>query len=160
MKIRYSLILFMLGVLSGVLINFIYQDIKDLKYFTSESLGNNNCSDLNLEQTAKCLRNEVADFYYYNISNKNNTGLSQEELKSEGGVCWQYADYYIRRAVDLGFYSKNINFWSDGTTNRKGNKDYIGHSIAMIWDKDLSGYCFIDQTEYYCFKFGNLNRVE
>lgn len=107
-----------------------------------EKPSNPNCQDLNLSATAKCLNNEVNSFFIYNISNLNNE-LSDEQLKTEGGVCYHYANYYNKRASELGFNTKYV---SIDTANK------ISHAFSVI--SDGTGYCIMDQTKYWCFEFG------
>lgn len=105
------------------------------------------CSGLELEETAHCLQEELREFYNYNIDNRRRH-LTTEELMNEGGVCWQYSDWYKDRAKELGFDVKQvtIKFGEDAT-----------HRFSIISD-DTNKYCILDQTvKIECFQLGRNN---
>lgn len=90
----------------------------------------------------------LSEFWKYNISNIRKD-LSDEELKEEGGVCWQYSDWYVEQAKSRGLMGKKIEFW--------GSED-IGHAIAIVYDKEISQYCILDQmTTPKCTRMGVVN---
>lgn len=77
-------------------------------------------------------------FYKYNASNRNAT-LTFEQLKEQGGVCWQYAEYYVALGLQDNYTATTFIF----------NVDPINaHEVAMIANSD--GYCIIDQIIYHC----------
>jgi hypothetical protein len=120
-------------IISSILLGILLANIlKVSKNYTE----NNNCSDLNLEETANCLVDKVTEFYIYNTSNTGRK-LNLTQLKIEGGTCRHWANYYISNFKDLGFMGKEIDFFSE---NKKD-----GHAIALVWDKELTNYCIIDQ---------------
>lgn len=96
----------------------------------------------NLETHADKYRAEVKSFYKYNESNIGKT-LMDEQLKTEGGVCNHYADYYEKLAKADGFYS--------GTYLMQLNQSR-NHKVAFM--SDNSGYCLLDQTSIYCGRIG------
>lgn len=102
---------------------------------TAKLTDNSNCSGMNLIMTSYCLNKQVNEFFKFNISNINKS-LTGSELKTQGGVCWQYAKYYIDNIENEGYLGQNISFW--------GNEK-IGHSIALVYDKNMTSYCILDQ---------------
>jgi len=93
------------------------------------------CNQTDLKQASKCALEELKGFYYYNISNIGKK-LDFETLKQEGGVCSHYADWYIKKGEELGFYTKRVII----KTNKK-----TSHAFA-IWS-DEEGYVILDQIK-------------
>lgn len=110
----------------------------ELSNYTNSS----ECKNLSLEDSAYCLRDEVKEFYYYNISKTGVNNMPVEELKAEGGVCQHYAEYYTARGEELGFYARNVIFKTDIIQS---------HQVSII--SDSTGYCLMDQTDVKCNKF-------
>lgn len=125
--------------LFGALIERDQQISPDM--FVDFKSNNEDCQGLNLEDSAECLWEEQGEFYNYNSSNIGIV-LSLKELKEQGGVCSHYANWYVERGRELGFYSKHISMDINET---------IGHRIAVI--SDNTGYCIMEQNVYpYCQK--------
>jgi hypothetical protein len=99
------------------------------------------CYNLSLEDSAYCLRYELSGFYFYNISNVGKT-LTLDELKTEGGVCSHYSEFYKDSFINLGFNAKIISMEGDD----------VGHVIAVAWTKNISNgtYCTADQLKVEC----------
>lgn len=126
--------------LTGLYIEEIIIDIETVIISPQESTG---CENLNLEETANCLRLELSKFYYYNISNVYNK-LSFDELKEQGGVCSHYSEWYHNQSIRLGFNSEEVTIEIGET--------YL-HQFSIISDE--TGYCKLDQkSEPACFSFG------
>ena len=100
---------------------------------TSSLNYSSNCSNLSLEETANCLRNDFASWYKYNISNLEKS-YDEEVLKREGGVCWQAAKWYLIKSKGLDFYSDTIIISFNETS---------AHEFAIISNDE--GYCLLDQ---------------
>lgn len=105
-----------------------------------------NRANINLSQDifafSEKINNEVNGFFNYNLSNLNKT-LTDDKLKTEGGVCWHYADYYIDHTLNqTGFYVQKVIINVDESS---------AHSFAVISNR--YGYCILDQTERWCFPF-------
>lgn len=106
-----------------------------------------NCSGLNLTRTAWCLEDRLAKFYRYNVTNVDRN-LSLEQLKAEGGVCWQFSDWYADNIKSLGNFHASEVIIDTGRDTR--------HEYAVI--SDGSGYCILDQLNVHCTRLegGNL----
>ena len=96
---------------------------------------NQTCSNLSLQEATVCLNNELSSWWQYNLTNINKT-LSEAELKAFGGVCSHAAKWYVEKAQSLGFLGKEVKFWGDPE---------LGHDIALLYDRNLTQYCFVDQ---------------
>lgn len=101
------------------------------------------CSNLSLQDTADCLKNQLEKFYNYNISNIGKE-LTLKELKKQGGVCSHYADWYYNNIN--GFYKKEV-------TVLIGNG--FAHKFTIMSSED--GYCILDQMNVECTEFENKN---
>ena len=102
---------------------------------------NSTCSDLSLNDTAFCLRDKLKTWYNYNESNVYKE-LTEDELKSQGGVCWHYARWYEEQAKNLGFYTKEVSI---------DVNESLAHVFTVISDDE--GYCVVDQTKATCNEF-------
>lgn len=146
-----------LGVVAGIFIVFslfslfLMVEIVQSKMFPvqSEVIKGSSvdlCSDLSLIETANCLKQEQALWWKYNISNtgkyldklysREGEDINWTVIKSEGGVCSHSSIWYVDEAKKLGFYGKTISFFGNSS---------IGHEVALIYSKDLSSYCILDQ---------------
>ena len=106
----------------------------------------NNCINLSLELTAKCLNKKVISFYKYNITNLERE-MNLSELKELGGVCHDYAEYYYDNTPN-NFYRKKVTMDLDNETS---------HMITII--SDSTGYCSLDQINYDCTKLRSSNET-
>lgn len=88
------------------------------------------CQNLSLEKSAYCLRDYVNDFYKY--VPRNETFSSLKDLKENGGDCSDYSKLYRSMAEQLDLKATIVNIFPD-----KGE----GHSFAIIYDRNLTGYC-------------------
>lgn len=115
------------------------------------------CSNLNLFLTAQCLNNEVKSFYKYAPRNERTYQGDQGSLQdviTNGGDCSDYSNIYVSFARQLGFKAKETDLFPD-------NRSSWGHTYAVIYDrKELTGYCIMDQTEYWCEGLGPVNLDE
>jgi len=95
------------------------------------------CSNLSLEETSYCLRDFVKEFYKYD-NEWNSPVKTLEELKEDGGICQDYARFYIKWAKELGF---------NGAIAQSGWVYQIkpSHAWAIIWGDER--YCELDQLE-------------
>jgi hypothetical protein len=69
--------------------------------------------------------------YKYNISNVRNTNLS--DIKTQGGVCWQYADIYENYLSNKSIFTKKEIIQINGSTL---------HEFLIISNHE--GYCILD----------------
>lgn len=123
----------------------VYESDKKERVYASEVSNELPCSNLTLINTAECLREEQGKWWKYNISNLDLywnkvygelQDVNWSVIKEQGGVCSHSSLNYIEEAEKLGFKGREIKFRGD---------DKIGHEIALIFSKDLSSYCLLDQ---------------
>lgn len=100
-----------------------------------------NCSGLSIIPASKCLGDEMATWFRYNMSN-HKKDLTLDKLKEEGGVCWHYADWYKTQAESLGYITKEVIIDTDNET---------AHQFTVISNREA--YCVLDQLDIYCFQF-------
>jgi len=142
-------VLFALFFVLGILTSMLAGDISHFFIkqsggyeFASEEQTLQRCSNLSLEKTAKCLNNFVVSNYDYNSSALNATErpLSTKNLFTYGGVCFDYAMFYINMSKRLGFDAEEVSAIIGNTP----------HSIALLSTNGT--YCILDQTKFKCFK--------
>lgn len=100
------------------------------------------CRGMTMAASSKCVVNVTSNFYKYNIDNVGKT-LDFSQLKSEGGVCSNWSEYYTRLGRDLGYEAKNIIIPTSGNSY---------HEFS-VWSEN-GAYCVIDQTNFSCFSLG------
>ena len=97
------------------------------------------CDNLNLTETSECLREYVSTFFNYTIRNDKERTI--EDIKENGGDCYDYNKLYERLGKELGF---------DTYSYRIALGDSF-HRIALISDE--TGYCLLDQLhKINCFR--------
>ncbi len=92
------------------------------------------CKNLELEDTAKCLVDNIKTFYKFDEDSPPEMTFS--ELKDNGGRCYNWANLYVSLGNQLGFKSKRLEI------------PFIPHTIAIL--SDGNDYCMIDQRVYWC----------
>jgi len=105
------------------------------------------CANLSVSKTTYCLRDYVSEFYNYTPRDErryNKTDGNLEDVKLNGGDCNDYTNLYIDMANELGFYGREIVISTKETD--------FAHAFALIWAKDLSGYCTIEALSVNCVK--------
>ena len=139
---KQIIVMLILGILFGFAlsqgINTSNFSVKEIPESKQDII--NDCKNLNLEKTSKCLISNIRTFYKFN-STKDSVSLSFEELKERGGDCRNYALLYEELGKELGFTSTTIPLDRD---NNKIND----HRIAFL--SDGNDYCILDQTEFWC----------
>lgn len=117
------------------LINISIQDIQEPETI----IVKHNCSYYNysVPDLVSCEVDKTSEWYNYNISNINKD-LTVEQLKKSGGVCWQYANYYVKLFASYNFTGTTYNF----------PIGKINHMVALV--KKDNFYCWIDQLDYHC----------
>ena len=101
------------------------------------------CANLSLINTSRCLRNYISTFYNYTI--RPDTIKTLEDIKQNGGDCFDYSSLYSRFGKELGFRTFIQTIY---------NKE-IYHKYAVILDD--GGYCVMDQLIFTCFTFKKKN---
>jgi hypothetical protein len=128
----------MLGILLGELSMMLVMEIDLNKPFSMESNSVIHPSD-----KAKEYVDQVNEHYNYNIDNLY-TRLTDDELKEQGGVCWHYADYYVKMASKDSLYAERVDF-----TFNKGES----HAVTIISNE--IGYCVLSNNLIVgCSDFG------
>jgi len=128
-----------MSVILGFMVHDIYNDWKLNEVSQEEIVDYDQCNNLNLEDTSNCLKNYISTFYNYTIRSDKERTI--EDIKENGGDCYDYNKLYERLGNELGFdtYSYKI---AIGDTF---------HRIALISDE--TGYCLLDQLhKINCFK--------
>lgn len=99
----------------------------------------NDCEGLGVQETSLCLRDNVKTFYDYSETSESHSDL--KTLKERGGDCYNYAEFYKRMGMKLGFNSE---------TQRYDGIDSVvdSHRWAVLWDG--VEYCKIDLLEVRC----------
>jgi len=99
------------------------------------------CSNLSIEESAYCMKNNLKPFYYYNLSNAGRE-ISLAELKEQGGVCSHYNNLYVNAAKELGY-------WVEEVIIKIGDKRR--HIFSVISNE--KGYCNLDMLSVDCYEF-------
>jgi len=138
------LLMITMSVILGFLVHDIYNDYKTNDVSQEEIIIDDyiQCNDLSLENTSKCLKDYISTFYNYTV--RSDKIRTIEDIKENGGDCYDYNKLYERLGKELGFdtYSFRIAI---------GDKF---HRIALISDE--TGYCVLDQLhKINCFKVKN-----
>lgn len=153
MKEQYLLtVSLILVIISSFCVGYLLMSIVT-NYFQTGNVVRTNisdveqCNNLPLEETVYCLKDYVNGFYKY--VPRNDTFISLDDLKQNGGDCSDYSKLYKSMADQLNLKAQIINIFPD-----KGE----GHSFTIIYDKNLTGYCKtevgINKSDVECLKFG------
>lgn len=95
------------------------------------------CKNLSLVRTARCLQQNIKTFYKYGWSAYEPTF---QELKIDGGTCMDWSNLYKELGFELGYYSETIEINMTQTN---------GHMVAMI--SNNQGYCILDgENKPFC----------
>ena len=110
-----------------------------------------NCQNISLENTAKCLRDNIATFFYYNASNIGQRfdfykQSDFERMKKQGGVCRHWADLYLSLARSLNYNTNRVSL--------NLGQGFTGSHVVFFMN-DNNGYCILDMLNYNCFKSKN-----
>ena len=139
----FIVVMCLLGVILGFCVNEIYDNYK-INEGVEEISDYVQCSNLSLEDTSECLRKYISTFYNYTI--RDDEIRTIEDIKINGGDCYDYNKLYERLGKELGFGTFSF---------RIGMGDKF-HRIAIISDE--TGYCLLDQlNKINCFNAGGLN---
>ena len=122
------------------------------KAITNNTLSNvlEECNNLSIKMTARCLNRDIRGIYNYSIERKSIYYNGKLEnyynwIRDNGGVCHHYAKLYVNLAEELGYEGETITF---GT-----------HQVAIIYNNN-SDYCLMDQVNYYCVELEEDPRLE
>lgn len=146
--IIFMLVIVIFGIVIASTVFIIFEDnTKETSYKISiDDLDS--CEDRPLNETAYCLSDWVETFYNYTVRDERDYTGSQgtlEDIKLNGGDCYDYSMIYNETLFDLGFLTKVIQIYPENGT---------GHTFLVAWDKNLTQYCNIDQKEITCQELG------
>ena len=114
-----------------------------------------NCTNLDFENSITCMNQYVQSIYNYTVRDENeynSTDGELEDLKMNGGDCYDWNNLYVKLAKNLSLMGTHLSIYSE-----EKNK---GHGIAIIWNKDLSEYCVLDQRSILgCQMLGGNNET-
>lgn len=117
------------------LMNLKYKDI-------NESISE--CSErYRIDMMVKCMHEDIENIYTYKVRNDSEK-ISISTLYQEGGDCGNWADFWVNIGKEFGYDTKKI---------RIGVNESVNHVFTVISGEE--GYCWIDQTNYDCFIYGN-----
>lgn len=97
------------------------------------------CESDDLLYSVYCLRRQLMEFYNYNLTNVGQV-LSLDELKTVGGVCSHYSNWYMQNLKSFGFYSDTMVI----------NTENYSHEVAIAWNQDYRHICLIEQWKVTC----------
>lgn len=100
-----------------------------------------NCSNLSVKETSYCLVNYVSTFYNYTL--RKDTDKTLEDIKLNGGDCYDYSNLYKKLAEELGYHAKVYSFFNES----------IGHSFTIIYDENMTAYCHVSLLNVRCWDF-------
>lgn len=103
--------------------------------------GDINCSSVLLNDTVSCLVSYVDSFFVYNRTD-DSMNLSIDDLRSRGGDCKDWSEFYLR---ELSFY----NVSGEIITFRVN--DTSAHAKVLVYKDRM--YCDIDQLDWHCVRF-------
>jgi len=89
------------------------------------------CSNRNLVNTSYCAVNEISKFYNYTI--RNDTNKSFEDIKQNGGDCYDYSMLYLNLMKELNYSAKSYIIPKNET---------VSHMNVIAYDN--TGYCLLD----------------
>jgi len=151
-------VLFVYMVIGALASLFIFQALPTIFSSTEKSSKQNilfygvdigfGCSDMKLNDTVYCLRNWVKTFYNYTLRDENNYTGSQgtlEDIKQNGGDCYDYSNIYNSSLAELGFNTKIEKIYPDDSKQ--------GHAFVIAWNKNLTEYCNLDMVDVVCWEF-------
>ena len=101
------------------------------------------CYNLSLRNTTICLNDYIISIYNYTV--RKDTIKTLEDIKNNGGDCFDYSNLYKQLAIERGYNSTTIDIYSKRLNNS------LGHTFAIIYNENLS-YCILDQKRIIgCF---------
>ena len=127
--VALSSFIFIFIILSGA---YTRGELNFLLKSSESQPATGNCSNLTLKETAHCLRDYMETFYNY--TPRSDVYRNIEDIKQNGGDCYDYAKVYEELATDLGFYASSIRVDKNSTA---------AHRFAVIANDE--GYAILDQ---------------
>ena len=143
---KYDLILISEGILL-VIICFIggYASHDGLKIIADEyfsrpiDMNNYECANMSLTDATECMRTKVRSIYNY--TKRSDIPRTYEDIKNNGGDCYDYTMLYKEMTKGTGYNFTTLNI--------------PHHVAAVIYQNDM--YCVLDQTVLIgCLRLGNM----
>ena len=97
-----------------------------------------------VENASVCLRDWIKEFYNYTV--REDTTKLIEDIKLNGGDCYDYTQLYKSHLNYYGYYTKQIDIISEDRNN--------AHTFLIAYDKNLTKYCRLDQLYITCLELG------
>ena len=98
------------------------------------------CQNLSFIEQTNCMIEYLSP--YYNYTHRSDIDRSIDEVLTNGGDCYDWSHVYAKLGNQLGLNTRVEYIFVDGS--RKG------HAFTIIWDKNLTGYCIVDNLELNC----------
>ena len=100
------------------------------------------CEHLDLVMTADCLHKEIVQIFDFRI--RDDVERTLEDIKANGGDCYDYNLLYEKWMKDLGFNAEMFQYVRNNETS---------HVFTIAYDENY--YCILDQTvEPHCVILG------
>jgi len=146
-----------LTILIGFLLVVISLSIqKEEVIFKVERISDNNiteekiieeCDGGNLFEDSVCLNEYVKKIYKYRLNFDSNS-LTFDELKEEGGDCYDYTRFYCNILTDEYKFNCNQIKIRSGTDT--------SHIIALAYNEE--GYVVLDMKDIFMFKYEDIEK--
>lgn len=130
--------LFVVSVFLGFMVHVAITSANMNSQIESPSVANiTQCENLTLIATSDCLINYVKPFYNYTV--RSDVPRTINDIKLNGGDCYDYSHLYANLGAGLGFKNEVV-------VIDTGNN--IAHAITILSDSHT--YCIIDGLARYC----------
>lgn len=161
------LILVVLGMVLGVSLIFMFRGVpreRNYIFLDNVSVESEEKVKSGLKESMDLLEEEIKEIYKYN-STDDNTNLSEEELKERGGDCKDWAEYWIKKLNEKGFYAEynKVFLYKEETKGSKTLREvfnygedkakYINHYHAYISIGSKNEWCIASNDHYKCWRF-------
>ena len=125
------------------LLSLIPQNIesKTISNITQQNILES-CKNLNLENTAFCLKNNIKPFYKFKERN-DNLKIPFSMLRDYGGDCKDWSEFYNDSLSKLGYNAEYIILQNDTFAHT--------HLITWEFNNNQTTYCSIDQLNINCY---------
>jgi len=113
--------------------------IETIEEIESQPTNTSDCYNLSFKETVTCLNDYVKPIYNYTV--RPDTIKTLEDIKLNGGDCFDYSQLYKQLAIERGYNFKTLEIYSN----------HSGHTFGIIYNEKLS-YCVLDQKSIIgCF---------
>lgn len=130
-------------VIVGIVIFFVPEENE----YSNENVTTPHCNNMSFYNTSLCLNRFVRSIFIYNITD-DDIDLSLDELKSRGGDCKNWRDFYEKY---MNYYNFTDNKEITGFI-KKENETYYYHTFLISFNS--WGYCKFDMRDLNCLEYG------